>query len=274
MRSRLIFTVALLSSLWGISHSWAERSSKPFVGILAEPKSANAEQTGVIIRDVTPDSPAAQAGLKRGDVIDKIGDKEVKNFDDLANTLSAHKPGDKVAFHIRRDGKDENVTVTLGQRPALREGDAPRDKPTAFLGVESRDLTPELKQKLGVDIDAGAVVVEVVPDTPADKAGLLKGDVITSFDGQEVANPEDLRQAVRQAGAGKQVTLKVARGKEMKELKTQLEESPADLFVIPLPPFGGRGRPQELERLESKVERLEKRVHELEQKLNSPRSPK
>lgn len=286
MRTRPLFVAALLSLVCAISSIQAEpqrraepqqRSGRPFIGILAEPKPAEGEQGGVIIRDVSPDSPAAQAGLKQGDVIDKIGAMQIKSFDDLANILASHKAGEKLTFHVRRGGKDENVAVTLGQQQARRYGDAPRNRGTAFLGVQSRDLTPELKQKSGVATDAGAVIVEIVPDSPAANSGLREGDVITSFNGQPVSNSEDLRQAVREAGTRKEVTLKVARGKESKELKTQLEESLADVFSIPLPRFGNRERPreqsQELDQLKSKVERLEKRVNELEQKLNS-RAPK
>jgi membrane-associated protease RseP (regulator of RpoE activity) len=234
-----------------------QQTERPSIGILADPRPAEGEQGGVIIRDVTPDSPAAKAGLKQGDVIDKIGDKQIKSFDDLVNTLASRKVGEKLTFHVRRSGKDESVEVTLGQRLARRFGEGSRNRASTFLGVQSRDLTPELKQKADAQVDAGALIVEVVPDTPAAKAGVREGDVITSFNGQPVSNSEDLRRAVRETGMGKEVTLKVARGKETKELKTQLEESPADVFSIPLPRFENRerpqARPQELEQLQSKV---------------------
>jgi serine protease Do len=236
--------------------------ARPYLGILGEPAPAGAAQPGVFAREVDPGSPADKAGLKVGDEITKVGDKEVKDFDDLVNTLAKHKPGDKLAFHVLREGKERDLTVTLGERQPPRAGRPVRIRPTAFLGVRTELLTPAEKTRLGVTADEGAVVMEVVPGSPAAQAGLQRDDVITTVNGKPVTDPMALRAAVSDAGAGKEVTLKVLRGRESKEIKAKLEESPADVLA---PPAFEDGNP--LRRLERRLDRLEKRVQELEDKL-------
>lgn len=264
MAARWLPVLALVGLFWHASLAPAqapERPRRPYLGVLAEAVPGGTERAGVRVRDVAPGSPAAEAGLKRGDEIVKVGNKKVENFEGLANALTQHKPGDKVPLEVVRDGKEQTLTVTLGERPrAAQPAQPPRRRATAFLGVETRPLTPEEKTRLGVSVDSGAEVMEVAPGTPAAAAGLQRGDVITSLDGKAVSNPEALREAVRQAGAGKEVTVQAARGKETKEFKAKLEESPADFFT-PLPFPEGRGS------LERRLERLERRVQELETKL-------
>src|SRR5262249_5194151 len=155
---------------------------------------------GILVREVEPGTPAAQAGLRNGDLIVKVGDQPVKDFDALVNALSQHKIGEKVNFQVQRDGKEQSFEVTLGQRPERRAGEAPRRQPTAFLGVRTEELTPEMKNQYKVTVDRGAVVVGVMPGTPAATAGLKEGDVITSVNNQPIENPQQLRQAVQQAG--------------------------------------------------------------------------
>src|SRR5262249_4852690 len=150
----------------------------------------------------------------------------------------------------------------------------------AFLGVQTRELTPDLKKELGVTVDQGAVVTDVVPNTPAAKVGLKNNDVIVQIDKQTVTGPRDLREAVRKAGTDKEVDLKVMRGKDSKEFKTQLATAPAEFPMMPgfpesLEQLRGKMPPmmesaQKIQELERKVQDLEKRVRELEQKLAKP----
>jgi serine protease Do len=248
-----------------------------YLGIRMEPGAAPTDIGLKVI--VAPQGPAAQAGMKSGDVISKLDDKPVKDFRDLVRTIREHKPGDKVKFEVMRDGKAETLNVTLGERPSGGEPAAnPQRERNAFLGVQAERLSPELKQKFGFTADKGAVVMNVLPDSPAGKAGVKQGDVIVIVDGKAVADPEELRVAVRAAGAGKEVKVTILRGGEQKELTAQLQALPADSSSpIPVPGRGfgfRRANPAVLEamhELEQKVERLEKQVQQLEQKLNQPK---
>jgi S1-C subfamily serine protease len=288
MQQRLGFVFALvgLIACAGFLHA-QERPSRPkaSLGVMVGPMAPPGEQGGVAVLQVAPDSPAAKAGMKPGDVIVKAGDKSIKDFDDLLNTLAQHKAGDKLPLEVRRDGKEQKLTVTLGQRPAgqnpPREGQPPQ-RTAAFLGVQSQPVTPELKSRLNLGADQGVLVTEVVPNSPAAKAGLKTEDVITAVNGKAVNDPRQLREAVRQAGVGKEVTLKVVRGQKTQELKAKLEEAPGGIsfpsfppgfrppegFPNPggQPPFVSGDAQKKIQQLEKQVQDLEKRVRELEKK--------
>jgi S1-C subfamily serine protease len=284
MLKRSVLLVAVVSSFASVSALQAQppnRAAQPpnrppraSLGIMVEAIPPGATTSGIVVREVPPDSPAAKAGVKAGDVIVKVGDKSINDFDALANTLAQHKPGDKLSLTVKRDGQDKTLNVTLGERqarPPVGPGGG-RRRATAFLGVQTQPLTPDLKNRLGVTADQGVLVTEVVPDTPAAKAGLKQEDVIITFNGKAIANPEQLREAVQQAGAGKKATIGVVRGKEKKDLTAQLEEAPGDVsFELPrgnFPPVpeGFFGERQKVEQLERQVQQLEKRIKDLEQK--------
>jgi membrane-associated protease RseP (regulator of RpoE activity) len=166
------------------------------------------------------------------------------------------------------------MSVALGERPAARRvgTDGGREHAGGFLGVISRPLTADDRDRLGVTADKGVVVAGVMPDSPAEKAGLKRGDVIAAIDGKPIADPAELRHAIHQTGAGKEVALTVLRGKEKSEIRTKLEESPVDgLTMAPFAggPFTSRFLDADkLGALERRVTELEKRVRELEQKRN------
>ncbi len=91
-----------------------------------------------------------------------------------------------------------------------------------YLGVEVRNLTPQIAASLQVDVDSGAVVVKVLPGTPAAAAGLERGDVITVLDGRQVHDYADLLGALRQTKPGESVTMTVHRGGEHKTLTVKI----------------------------------------------------
>jgi len=271
--SRLMTALALAAALLIVVPVRAqERAPGGSVGVAVEPTRPDAPYPGVVVRQVTPGSPADKAGMKEGDVITRVDKKDVKDFEDLTNTLAQHKPGDKLDFQVRRDGKENTLSVTLGRRqPRPRLGEEfPGARPSAFLGVQAMPLSREARERLDVKADRGVVVTDVVPDTPAAKAGLRRGDVITSVNGRDVADPNQLRQVVQDAGAGKTVTIKAERGKESKEFKAELEETPGGIGFSPrnFPPLQGNpfGSDDRIRRMERQIQELEKRVRELEQK--------
>jgi S1-C subfamily serine protease len=240
------------------------RRPRVYLGVTVD---AAQDRAGALVREVTPDSPAAKAGLKSGDIVLKAGDREVKDTDDLIHEVARHKPGDQLTFHIKREGQERDVSVTLAERPAGSE------RTGAFLGVVTHPLTAADKSRLNVTADQGLVVTDVMPDSPAAKAGLRRGDVITTAGGKAVTDPGELRQAIQQTGAGKDLALNVLRGQEKKEVQARLEEPPVDGITSPLlPPFGRPftsrfGDPTDkIAELERRLSDLERRVRELEQK--------
>lgn len=94
----------------------------------------------------------------------------------------------------------------------------------AFLGIEYAPITPQIAQRFGLETAAGILVVGVVPGSPAATAGLVPGDVITSFDGRPVREVSDLLVALRRAQPGQPVTLTVLRDRQAREVRVTLSE--------------------------------------------------
>src|SRR5262249_12948408 len=140
-------------------------------------------------------------------------------------------------------------------------------------------LSAELKDQLKLSADKGALVNEVIPNSPAAKAGLQKNDLITHVGNSAVATPEDLRAAIQKARPDQDVTLKVMRGEEQMEMKVRLQgvsgmdeafgslpDGPEGFGHFPdgLPGFFRDG--EKVKALEKKVQELEQRIRELEQR--------
>jgi S1-C subfamily serine protease len=98
----------------------------PYLGVggsqdapgFSQPSNQAESQKGALIAEVVPNGPADKAGIKVGDVITRIGDQEIKNFDDLLSVIFFHRPGEQVPFTILRGGQEQTITVTLGKRPS------------------------------------------------------------------------------------------------------------------------------------------------------------
>jgi serine protease Do len=269
--------LALTCSVVGLARAQTpptERAPRTYLGVYAEPTGGAPGRAGVVVGGVAPDSPAARAGLKTGDEIVRVGDRDVKTLDDLENAMASHKAGDKLAFQVRRDGKEENMTVTLGDRPPEGRAMGPglrQRRGGPVLGVATSDLTPDRKQNLGVSADTGAVVNDILPGSPAEQAGIRRGDVITRIGDRDIRGPQDLQEAVRQAGVGKEVPIKVVRGQETKEVQAKLgEPRGGDMMRPPFMESGGMLPDMQgpLQRIERRLEELDRRLNNLEQKIN------
>ncbi|MGE0710941.1 MAG: PDZ domain-containing protein [Planctomycetota bacterium] len=192
---------------------------------------------GAVIEDVAPGSPAAKAGVRRGDVVVTVDGQEIKSSSQLIPVLTGSQPHQKLALVILRDGWRKAVDVTLGDLP--REARAERRAPAAK--PEPAPLPPAKERGfLGVYLrqgDGGEAVVEgVLPDSPAAKAGLRSGDRVVAVNGKVVTDPAAMIVHVGQAGPGDTVEIKVAReGREL-TLKALLTRRPGEDNLPPVPP--------------------------------------
>jgi serine protease Do len=164
------------------------------------------EANGAVISQVEPDSAGAKAGLKVGDVITEFNGKKVESSGQLQAQVSQASPGQKVTLAIDRNGKPENVTVTL--EPMNQKGEqyastgSPHGK--ARWGIGLSDMTPDVRDQLQVPNNVkGAVITNVIPGSPADNAGLSRGDVIVEVDRKPVNNASDARQEFSNVPQGK-----------------------------------------------------------------------
>jgi serine protease Do len=156
---------------------------------------------GALVSEVSPDSPASKAGLKRGDVILKLNGTPVDSANDLRLRISQTPPGTDVKLQISRDGKLQDVTLSLGEFPEKEANATPGESNGGGLqGVNVQDLTPDLAQQLNLPAGVhGVVVSDVDPASPA-AADLQRGDVIQEVNHKPIANVEQYRQALSTAG--------------------------------------------------------------------------
>lgn len=161
---------------------------------------------GALVADVTPDSPAAEAGIEAGDVIRAVGDDPVASPRDLSFAVAELAAGTQAAFRVIRDGTERDLTVEIGARPlaeaaAAAEPEVPDDTPR--LGLSLAPLDDPMREQLDLPADvSGIVVAGVEAGSPAAEAGLRRGDVIVQADGTAVTAPQDLADRVAEAGAG------------------------------------------------------------------------
>jgi serine protease Do len=173
------------------------------------------DASGAIISQVTPDSPAARAGLKQGDVIAQLNGEKIVNGGALQIDVSEMAPGTKIALGILRNGTPMTVDVTVGQFHAAgtqvaSNDDQSGDAKPGKLGLAVSDLTPDARQQFNVPAGVQGVAVETVrPASPADEAGLQPGDVILEVDRHPTTSANQFVSEVHQNPAGKDVLLLV-----------------------------------------------------------------
>jgi serine protease Do len=179
---------------------------------------------GAIVQNVQAKAPAAKAGVKAGDVVVALNGKPVESSSQLTRGVAAIAPGGKAALTLLRDGKKQDITVTVAQRPdeeALARGETPEEgeggapaEPVKGprLGVRLQAISPDMAREMKLEGETGVLVAEVSPDGPAAKAGLQRGDVILEVNRQAVSKPDQLPPIVAKAKAGSVVVLRVRRG--------------------------------------------------------------
>ncbi len=153
-------------------------------------------------------SPAAKAGLESGDVIMAVNGKEIQSSNEVPPIVANIRPGDTAKLKIWRKGSMRDIDVKVGGAKDEKTASADSGKETTQnkLGLALRTPTPEESRQIG---GKGGLVVENVSGEAA-KAGIRRGDVVLSVNGEPVANVEQLRALV--AKASKRVALLIQRG--------------------------------------------------------------
>ena len=168
---------------------------------------------GALVAEVTPGSPAAKAGIERGDVILELNGQTVNGPDDLSVRIAETAPGTTVHLKISRNGQMKEISVPLGKFSEASEASGGAEMGGAALrGVQVQDLTPSIARNLGIPENArGVVITSVDPGSPAAAEGINQGDVIEEVNHKPVRNVTEYRRALEEAH-GASILLLVKRG--------------------------------------------------------------
>jgi len=195
--------------------------TRGFLGIVIQPltrelaQSFDLEETqGILIAQVTEDSPAQKAGLRQGDVIVSYRGQPVKDVGSFRNQVSLTPPGSQERLIIIRDGKKKTISVTIGtltEDKLVTEGSGPTQN-VEELGLTVQTLTDELADMFNVKAGQGVVVTAVAPGSIAAQTGIETGMVITQINREPVKNAEEFKQAVNASRAERRILLLVQKG--------------------------------------------------------------
>jgi serine protease Do len=168
---------------------------------------------GVAVAQIEPNSPAAQAGVRRGDVIVAMNGNKIESYDAFRNQIASMAPGTKAQLNVLRDGKTIELTATLQERPTemAKAQEPAQEEPQQTLGIRVQNLTSDLAQQFGYQPGEGVIVSQVVPGGPADDAGIQAGDLILSVNRESVKSASQFAKAVSAAKKGGKVLLLVRR---------------------------------------------------------------
>ncbi|MEJ6403541.1 Do family serine endopeptidase [Yoonia sp. 2307UL14-13] len=188
---------------------------------------------GALVTDV-PAGPAEDAGMLSGDVILNFDGVEIEDTRELVRIVGNSPVGKEVPVEVLREGDMESLTVTLGRRetseavafPASTEEDPETGSEADILGLTLSEITEELSDQYGLDLEEGLVITGINPDSEAASKGLLEGDVITEAGQQAITSITDLEdqiEAATEAGR-KSLLLLVRRGGDPRFVALVLEE--------------------------------------------------
>jgi serine protease Do len=175
-------------------------------------KALNLKNTsGTIIAEVTEDSPAVQGGLRRGDVVIRFEDKNIKNADHLKNEVGLSSPESVVKMIVLRDGKEKQLKVKLGSRPTDNKLSYNSPKIDKTLGMRVQDLSPQLAKHFGYnEATRGVIITEISQESPAFRAGLKPGLLVLEINRQKVPDVRTFENLIRKINLKNGILLLIA----------------------------------------------------------------
>jgi serine protease Do len=227
------FNLDLNSDLNDRVSLFTEDANRAMLGVVTDE-----DERGARITSITKESGAEKAGLKKGDIITKIGDAEIDDADDVAKAVRKHKPGDKITITVLRDGKEQKLNAELGKWKGVRINnlntvippsmpDAP-DAPDAYttpfrVYAYGAGSTPKLGLSVqDTDDGKGVKVLQVAEESNAAKAGVKKDDIITHINDEQVDGTDDVVRSMREARNEATVRLQVLRDGKPQNIEVRI----------------------------------------------------
>jgi S1-C subfamily serine protease len=200
-------------------------------------------EAGVLVQHVEKDSPAAEAGIVRGDIILAVAGEQVDSTIEFMDAIEGKSAGDIISLTIQHCETTQDVTLQLEEK-----------NDHIYLGllpIRERifDVRPFTRESAPMPVDSPAfIITRVVPDSPADQAGLSPGDMIIAIDEEEFSSEDDLTEIVQSKNPGDEITLSLwsPRLEAPRLVEVTLGENPRDedqaylgIEYMPLPAFSG-----------------------------------
>ena len=155
---------------------------------------------GVYVWTISPDGPAAHAGIKQGDIITKLNGEEVTTGAEMVGKIATFSPGDKIKVTFKRDGKENTVPVTLSNNSTSISTSVIKSGVLDKLGAQLENLSK--KDAASLDVKGGVVVKSITENGLMDKSRIQEGFIILKANGEDVKSVDDLQQILNKAANG------------------------------------------------------------------------
>lgn len=167
--------------------------------------------TGVYVENVVPGDPADKAGIRSGDIITTVDGRPVTSGRELASLIASIPVGKKTRIALMRDGKKKNISVKIAKQ-AEEKVQMAKKTGNDDMGLRVTDMSSESAHQFGLDAqEDGVLVIEVVPDSRADKAGVRVGDIIKGVNLKKVKGLDDYKALIDAADKDEAIDLLVRR---------------------------------------------------------------
>jgi serine protease Do len=210
--ARKIYTE--LNAKGRVTRGWLGVSIQPLTPELARSFGAK-DSKGVLVSDVVPDSPAAKAGVKPGDILLEFEGKKMEAPSDLQRAVAFSSPGKDSKMKVWREQAEKSLDIKIGEAPDEREAQGPRPGGKATpstLGMDVRPVTPEVAKQLNLKTSEGVIVARVDENSAAAEAGVQRGDVIREINRQKVRSLTDYERLTKDVKEGDRLTVLLQRG--------------------------------------------------------------
>jgi serine protease Do len=162
---------------------------------------------GILVAQVSEDSPAERGGIRQGDVILSYQGRPVSEIGNFRNNVAMTRPGTKQELEVLRDGKRVTLAVTIGELEAERLAGSGDAQTSDEIGLTVQTMTPELAEQFGAAAGEGVVVTKVEPGSVAASAGIEAGTIVLQVNRKTVATAEEFRAAAAETRDAKRVLL-------------------------------------------------------------------
>jgi len=193
--------------------------TRGYLGIVIQPLTAELAESfdvepgkGILVAQVSEDSPAKKAGLRQGDIIIKFRGKPVVDVGDFRNRVALTAPSSKVQLTVLRNGKEMNLKVTIGKLTKdklFAEGPA---QSASEIGLTVQTLTAQLAEQFDAKLGEGVVVTAVQPGSIAARAGIEVGSIILQVNRKPVKTAKEFRRIIKANASSRRVLMLIRKG--------------------------------------------------------------